>query len=59
MLSCPFSHSLVPYNVGHRKILSSVFLSLCSLVISCSGRLMLSPCVENLYTQQELVGEID
>ncbi|KAL0608755.1 Ribosomal protein S6 kinase delta-1 [Plecturocebus cupreus] len=26
----------------------------CAPVISCSGRLMLSPCIENLYTQQEL-----
>lgn len=41
------------------KNFSSVFLSLCSLVISCSGRLMLSPCIENLYTQRELVREID
>lgn len=38
---------------------SSVFLSLCSLVISCGGRLMLSSCIENLYTQQELGREID
>lgn len=59
MLSCPSSHSLVSYNVGFKNILSSVFLSLCSLVISCSGRLMLGPCIENLYTQQELVREID
>lgn len=59
MLSCPFSSGLVPYNVGYKKILSSVFLSLCSLVISCSGRLMLSSCIENLYTQQELVRKID
>lgn len=34
-------------------------VSLSSLVIICSGRLMLSPCIENLYTQQELVREID
>lgn len=42
-----------------QKKISSVFLFLCSSVISCSGKLMLSPCIENLYTQQELVREID
>lgn len=62
MLSCPSSYSLVPCIVGYikkKEMLSSVFLSLSSLVISCSGRLMLSPYIENLYTQQELVREID